>query len=224
MSTAKHTYIIGEIGQNHNGSVDVAKLIIELMALPVKEDLFGLKLQGMDAVKLTKRDLNQELSKEQMASAYSGRNAFGPTYGEHRAALELSDEEHFEAYKCAKSYGLDFVETLCAPACTSMLKLFTPDRLKVASRDLTNLPLLEVLAETQIPINLITNSLEKVFHFKFFCSSGNNFCVFTSDDAKRDVQTAKEQNTSRVSSVEFFPFVSGLVVVHTAICPNAINI
>lgn len=156
MSTAKHTYIIGEIGQNHNGSVDVAKLIIELMALPVKEDLFGLKLQGMDAVKLTKRDLNQELSKEQMASAYSGRNAFGPTYGEHRAALELSDEEHFEAYKCAKSYGLDFVETLCAPACTSMLKLFTPDRLKVASRDLTNLPLLEVLAETQIPIILST--------------------------------------------------------------------
>lgn len=156
MSKAKHTYIIGEIGQNHNGSVDVAKLIIELMALPVKEDLFGLKLQGMDAVKLTKRDLNQELSKEQMASAYSGRNAFGATYGEHRAALELNDEEHFEAYKCAKSYGLDFVETLCAPACTSMLKLFTPDRLKVASRDLTNLPLLEVLAETQIPIILST--------------------------------------------------------------------
>jgi sialic acid synthase SpsE len=156
MTDAKHTYIIGEIGQNHNGSVDVAKLLIELMAMPVKEDLFGLKLPGMDAVKLTKRDLNQELSQEQMASPYSGRNAFGSTYGEHRAALELNDEEHFEAYKCAKSYGLDFVETLCAPACTSMLKLFTPDRLKVASRDLTNLPLLEVLAETQIPIILST--------------------------------------------------------------------
>ena len=25
------TYIIGEIGQNHNGSVDIAKLIIELI-------------------------------------------------------------------------------------------------------------------------------------------------------------------------------------------------
>ena len=25
----KNTYIIGEIGQNHNGSVDLAKLIIE---------------------------------------------------------------------------------------------------------------------------------------------------------------------------------------------------
>lgn len=27
----KNTYIIGEIGQNHNGSVDLAKLIIELI-------------------------------------------------------------------------------------------------------------------------------------------------------------------------------------------------
>ena len=37
-----------------------------------------------------------------------------------------------------------------------MLKLFQPDRLKVASRDLTNLPLLEVMAETKIPIILST--------------------------------------------------------------------
>ena len=38
----------------------------------------------------------------------------------------------------------------------SLLKLFTPDRLKVASRDLTNLPLLEAMAETKIPIILST--------------------------------------------------------------------
>ncbi|MEO0403361.1 MAG: N-acetylneuraminate synthase family protein, partial [Bacteroidota bacterium] len=157
----KSTYIIGEIGQNHNGSVEVAKLIIELMALPIEEKLFGLELKGVDAVKLTKRDLNQELSDSQMQSPYSGRNSFGPTYGEHRAALELSDEEHFEAYKYAKSYGMDFVETLCAPACLSMLKLFTPDRLKVASRDLTNLPLLHALAETKIPIIVSTGMAGK---------------------------------------------------------------
>ena len=33
----KNTYIIGEIGQNHNGSVDLAKLIIELISRPVHE-------------------------------------------------------------------------------------------------------------------------------------------------------------------------------------------
>lgn len=152
----KSTYIIGEIGQNHNGSVDLAKLLVELVARPVKEEVFGLDLKTIDAVKLTKRDLNEELSTSQMNRPYDNPNSFGKTYGEHRAFLELSDEEHFEVFNHAKSYGLDFVETLCAIRCLSLLKLFTPDYLKVASRDLTNLPLLQALAETKIPIILST--------------------------------------------------------------------
>lgn len=150
----EHTYIIGEIGQNHNGSVDYAKLLIEVVARPVVDRLFGEKLKGADAVKLTKRDLKQELSASQMARPYDTPNSFGKTYGEHREYLELTDEEHFELFKYAKSFGLDFVETLCAPGALSLLKLFTPDKLKVASRDITNLPLLEVMAETKLPIIL----------------------------------------------------------------------
>lgn len=157
----QETYIIGEIGQNHNGSVDIAKLIIEAAARPVEEALFQLQLRGMDAVKLTKRDLAYELSASQMSKPYAGRNSFGKTYGEHRAFLELSDEAHFELYQYAKSFGLDFVETLCAPSCTSLLRYFTPDYLKVASRDLTNLPLLAVMAETGIPIILSTGMADQ---------------------------------------------------------------
>ncbi len=154
-------YVIGEIGQNHNGSVDLAKLIIDIVARPVKEDLFGLQLRRMDAVKLTKRDLKEELSATQMQRPYDSPHSFGKTYGEHREFLELNDEQHFECYKYAKERGLDFVETLCAVGCLSMLKLFTPDRLKVASRDLTNLPLLRSLAETKIPIILSTGMAGK---------------------------------------------------------------
>ena len=157
----KETYIIGEIGQNHNGSVDLANLIVDLVSRPIKEEAFGLTLKPMNAVKMTKRDLKEELSDSQMNRIYDSPNSFGRTYGEHRAFLELSDEEHFEVYKHAKSIGLDFVETLCAVGCLSMLKLFTPDRLKVASRDLTNLPLLEALAETKIPIILSTGMAGK---------------------------------------------------------------
>ena len=58
----KPTYIIGEIGQNHNGSVDIAKLIVELVSRPVREEVFGLDLKPMDAVKMTRRDLNEELT------------------------------------------------------------------------------------------------------------------------------------------------------------------
>lgn len=157
----KPTYIIGEIGQNHNGSVDLAKLIVELMSRPIVEDAFGLKLKSMDAVKMTKRDLKEELAESQMNRIYDNPNSFGRTYGEHRAFLELDDNAHFEVYKYAKSLGLDFIETLCAKGCLSMLKLFTPDKLKVASRDLTNLPLLCALAETKIPIILSTGMAGK---------------------------------------------------------------
>ena len=155
------TYIIGEIGQNHNGSVDIAKLLTELVARPIKEDDFGIDIQPINAVKLTKRDLSEELSSSQMNRPYDNPNSFGKTYGAHRQFLELSDEAHFEVYKYAKSLGLDFVETLCAKGCLSMLRLLTPDRLKVASRDLTNLPLLEALAETRIPIILSTGMAGK---------------------------------------------------------------
>lgn len=150
------TYLIGEIGQNHNGSVDIAKLLIDKAAQEVRDDLFGLDHKPWDAVKLTKRDLNEELSASAMSSPYTSPHSFGATYGEHRAKLELNDEQHYELYQYSKERGLDFVETLCAIGCLSMLKLFQPDRLKIASRDLTNLPLLDAMAETGIPMIIST--------------------------------------------------------------------
>ena len=155
------TYVIGEIGQNHNGSVDIAKLLVDVVSRPIHDKLFDNTLPTMDAVKLTKRDLNQELSQSQMDRPYNTPNSFGKTYGEHREYLELSDDEHFEVYKYAKEKGLDFVETLCAIGCLSMFKLFTPDKLKVASRDLTNLPLLAALAETKVPMIISTGMAGK---------------------------------------------------------------
>lgn len=154
-------YLIGEIGQNHNGSVDIAKLIVDSAAREVEEHLFGLVLQGMNAVKLTKRDLSYELSASQMNRLYDSPHSFGKTYGEHRTALELSDEQHYEIFQYAKSKGLEFVETLCAPTCISIFSYFEPDYLKVASRDLTNLPLLEVMASSFIPIILSTGMAGK---------------------------------------------------------------
>ncbi len=155
------TYLIGEIGQNHNGSVEIAKLIVDVAARPVIDPLFNHELKGMDAIKLTKRDLEYELSASALKKPYNSPHSFGKTYGEHRRALELSDEQHLEIYKYAKESGLDMIETLCAIPCLSILKYFTPDKLKVASRDLTNLPLLEALAETKIPLILSTGMAGK---------------------------------------------------------------
>lgn len=151
-----HTLIIGEIGQNHNGSVEIAKKLIDAVAGPVVDQLLGVSLPPMDAVKLTKRDLKEELSASEMLRPYTGPHSFGKTYGEHRAFLELDDEQHYELYQYAKAKGLQFVETLCARGCLSLFRYFSPDYLKVASRDLTNLPLLEAMAETKIPMILST--------------------------------------------------------------------
>lgn len=162
MRNNNETYIIGEIGQNHNGSVDIAKLIVDMVCRPIVEDLFQIDLKPINAIKLTKRDLKEELSKSQMEKPYDSPNSFGKTYGEHRAFLELSDEEHYEVYKYAKNtYNVDFVETLCAIGAMSLLKKFTPDYLKVASRDLTNIPLLDALASTKIPIIVSTGMAGK---------------------------------------------------------------
>ncbi len=149
-------YLIGEIGQNHNGSTDIAKRLVDVISEPVTDKLFNKQLRGWDAVKLTKRDLKEELSASMMNRLYDSPHSFGKTYGEHRAFLELNEEEHFEVYKHAKSRGLEFIETICAIGALGVLEHFTPDRLKVASRDLTNIPLLRELAKTKLPIILST--------------------------------------------------------------------
>jgi 3-deoxy-D-glycero-D-galacto-nononate 9-phosphate synthase len=152
------TYIIAEIGQNHNGSTEVAAALIDMCARPTRNEAPSMVAhRGVDAVKLTKRDLTQECIPSMMAAPYDSLHAFGSTYGEHRAALELTGEEHHDLYDYAKAQALDFVETLCAIGCVEdICGRFTPDRLKVASRDLTNLPLLAAMAETEIPIILST--------------------------------------------------------------------
>jgi len=151
------TYIIAEIGQNHNGSVDLAQKIIDFLIVPVWDDHFNCKLPGIDAIKLCKRDLDNEMAKSAGSLPYDNVNSFGETYDKHRANLELSALEHFKLYRYAKNYDLHVIETFCsASAMESILYFFTPDRIKVASRDLTNLPLIEEIAKTKIPIILST--------------------------------------------------------------------
>ncbi len=157
-----NTYLIGEIGQNHNGSVEIGKKIIDVVSTPVVDKYNNRVFKGFDAIKLTKRDLNEELSANANKQVYTSEHSFGNTYGEHRKFLELSEKEHFELYKYAKSKKLEVVETICAIGCLSMFNYFEPDFIKVASRDLTNLPLLDALAETKIPMIISTGMSGKI--------------------------------------------------------------
>tara|TARA_Y100000389_G_scaffold154697_1_gene155245 strand:+ start:511 stop:1560 length:1050 start_codon:yes stop_codon:yes gene_type:complete len=157
------TYIIAEIGQNHNGDINIAKKLIDQLDVYPYDEVTGNRLNKVNAIKLTKRDLSEELSKEGMKKTYNNPNSFGKTYGEHRESLELNYEEHAELGRYIKSKGFDFVETLCSVSTLKLLNMVEVDKIKVASRDLTNIPLLEALAKTNKPIILSTGMAE-IFH------------------------------------------------------------
>jgi sialic acid synthase len=147
MSNKRHTYIIAEVGQNHNGDIKIAKQLIDMAAMPIMDHFTGDILPGVDAIKFTKRNLSEELTHNAADKPYDSTNSFGKTYLEHRKALELTNEEHKELENYAHSKGLDFVETLCSPGCLELLNTTKVDRIKIASRDITNGWLLEKLSE-----------------------------------------------------------------------------
>ncbi|RMD50398.1 MAG: shikimate dehydrogenase, partial [Ignavibacteria bacterium] len=156
MQNKKHVYIIAEAGQNHNGSMDLAKKLIDMAAMPIFDKFNNIELPGVDAIKFTKRDLSEELTKEAANKIYDSPNAFGKTYGEHREKLELSYDQHIQLFNYATEKGLDFIETLTSPKAVKLAEKIKLKYIKVASRDLTNIPLLNEIGKTGIPVILST--------------------------------------------------------------------
>jgi len=137
-------FIIAEIGTNHQGKLDLAKQMIDI-AIAAKAD----------AVKFQKRSLHRILTKEGLNAPYNSYHSFGATYGEHRKAVELSYDDFFSLKKYAKGKimllasgwdeeSVDFLDELGVPA------------FKVASADITNLPLLEHTARKGKPVIIST--------------------------------------------------------------------
>ena len=161
VQSEQETYIIAEIGQNHNGDINIAKKLIDQIDRYTYDEISGNRFTKCNAIKLTKRDLSEELSKEGMDRPYTGPNSFGPTYGEHREFLELSYEDHVELGNYMKSKGFDFVQTLCSVATLKLLDMVEVDKIKIASRDLTNLPLIEAIAKRSEDVILSTGMADE---------------------------------------------------------------
>ena len=149
-------YIIAEIGQNHNGDINICKKLIDQLIVYSYDEITGDRLNTINAIKLTKRDMTEELTDEQMNRPYNSKHSFGETYGEHREFVELSYEDHCEISDYVRSKGIDFIDTLCSPKCVDLVDMTTIDKIKIASRDLTNVPLLKRVAETGIDVIVST--------------------------------------------------------------------
>ena len=139
------TFIVGEIGQNHNGDMEIAKSLIDMAARC-----------GVDAVKFQKRDIDSELTTKAFNRPYESPNSFGSTYGQHRRFLELDEEQHKILKEYARAQGITYFCTPCDSASVEILERIDVPFYKVASRDLTNIPLLEDLARTEKPIIIST--------------------------------------------------------------------
>lgn len=117
-----------------------------MAARPVTDEWSGKQLRGFDYVKLCVRDLNAEMSPELAAQPYDSSHSYGKTYLEHRQALELSQDTNAKAEALARSLGLGFMLTICNPGALGVLNRVRVDAIKIASRDLANVPLLKAVA------------------------------------------------------------------------------
>ena len=77
-------------------------------------------------------------------SPYNSENAFGPTYGTHREALEFGEAEYRELKQFAESLDLVFFATAFDFAERRFPGALGVPCYKVASGDMTNIPLLQV--------------------------------------------------------------------------------
>lgn len=148
---SNRTFVIAEIGNNHNGSFDRAIEMIDL-AVDMGADCAKFQMRNLDQV-YRKRSLNkcgEDLSTEYVLDLLQ--------------RFELSVEEHCKlAEYCAKKEIL----YLCTPwdsSSVDVLESMKVSAYKVASADLTNMPLLMRLCETKKPLILSTgmNSLEEL--------------------------------------------------------------
>jgi sialic acid synthase SpsE len=119
---------------------------------------------GVQGVKFQKRDMEALLTREGRAAPYTGCNSFGPTYGEHRNALELSIGQMAELKEYSESLGLVFFASAWdEPSLIQVLDLDV-ELLKICSADLVNVPLIRKYAAAGIPVILSTgmSSLEDI--------------------------------------------------------------
>jgi sialic acid synthase SpsE len=139
------TFIIAEIGINHQGDVSIAKNLIQKA-----------KECGADAVKLQKRSISRILTKSGLEMAYDNRNSFGKTYGEHKIALELSEADYHELNTYCKKMDIIFCASGWDEESIDFLDEMGIPFFKMASADLTNFPLLVHTAKKNKPMILST--------------------------------------------------------------------
>ena len=135
-------YFIAEIGNNHNGSISLAKKLIDAAVDA-----------GAHCVKFQMRDMNSLYRKRHKKAAED----LGVEYVKDLLdKYNLTFDEHFELNQYAKDREIDY---LCTPwdlTSVDILEQFEVPAYKIASADFTNIFLVQKVLETGKPTILST--------------------------------------------------------------------
>lgn len=138
-------YIVAEAGVNHNGRLDLATRLVEA-AVEARAD----------AVKFQKRSVRHILTAEALAQPYNSPHSLGVTYGEHRERLELPAEAYGELVAISRQRAITFFASAWDIGSADFLFEIGVPAFKIASADVTNLPLIEHIAQKKKPMIMST--------------------------------------------------------------------
>jgi len=136
-------YIVAEIGINHNGSLDLAKKLIDVA---IESDC--------DAVKFQKRTVEVVYSTEELALLRE--SPFGSTNGDLKRALEFGEKEYTEIDRYCRKLGIDWMASCWDENSVDFMEQFNPPCYKIASASLTDDQLLQHHRNYERPIILST--------------------------------------------------------------------
>lgn len=130
----KKVIIVGEVGINHNSSMEIAKQLIDVCVFA-----------GADAIKFQKRDLETVYSKEVLDTPR--QSPWGKTTREQKAALEFGKEQYDEIDQYCKDKRIPWFASAWDCKSQEFIQRYGCQYNKIASAMLTFKPLLHMVAE-----------------------------------------------------------------------------
>lgn len=139
----QRTYVIAEIGNNHNGSFERA---IEMIDQAVE--------MGADCAKFQMRHIDEVYRKRSLRK--DGEDLGTEYIIDLLARFELSVEQHKKLFDYCQQKEIEYLCTPWDEKSVAVLEEFGVSAYKVASADLTNIPLINRLARTKKTLILST--------------------------------------------------------------------
>jgi len=146
-------FIIGEIGINHNGDIDIARKLIDMA-----------EAAGCNAVKFQKRTVDIVYTPEELSKPRE--NPFGTTNGDLKRGLEFGRKEYEEIDRYCREHEILWFASCWDEASVDFINDFNPPCYKISSASLTDDNLLKHTRAKAKPVILSTgmSTLKEIDH------------------------------------------------------------